>query len=109
MSFLRPSLFIAAIPITGAVAFIYARDQARKSVEARNAVTAVTAIASHAEAPARITAASRDGWKRSPRSDNIAAPSGAALAMRGSAFPVPAAEAASIEHALKGFHSIEPD
>jgi len=33
--FLRPSLFIAAIPITGAVAFIYARDQARKSVEAR--------------------------------------------------------------------------
>ena len=35
MIFLRPELLIAAIPITGAVAFIYARDQARKSVEAR--------------------------------------------------------------------------
>ena len=35
MSFLRPELLIAAIPITGAVAFSYARDQARKSVEAR--------------------------------------------------------------------------
>ena len=33
--FLRPSLLIAAVPITGAVAFIYARDKARRSAEER--------------------------------------------------------------------------
>lgn len=35
MIFLRPELLVAAVPITGAVAFIHARDQARKSAEAR--------------------------------------------------------------------------